>query len=81
MIWILWSMPSFKGEAGSLQFAACQQWVSLYVGSDVIELFRKDLENFKCKKDALYLPYGETLERERIGKIIQWCLTTRGKLG
>ncbi len=74
---IKWSMPSFKGKAGSLQFSACKKWVSLYVGADVIELFREELEQYDHKKDALYLPYHKELERGLIGKVISWCLNGR----
>ena len=71
---IKWSMPSFQSRTGSLQFSACKQWISLYVGADVIERFRDDLEGLRHKIDALYLPYEQPVPWETIRQMIKEAL-------
>ncbi len=71
---IKWSMPCFQSDTGSIQFAACKKWISLYIGADVIEKFHDNLEGLSYKKDALYLPYDKSLPVELIKNIIRWRL-------
>lgn len=72
---IKWHMPSFSGKAGSIQFAACQKWISLYLGADVMEPFRGHLGQLRCQKDALYLPYDQPVPWEPIGQMIKQILS------
>lgn len=72
---IKWSMPSFENRGSSLQFAACKDWISLYVGADLIAQFQDRLEGLRYKKDALYLPYEGPLPWEALGELLLLCLT------
>ena len=61
---IVLSMPTY-----SLSFAACKEHVSLYIGSEILRIYEKELEGFQIKKDALYLPYNREIPASTIKAI------------
>ena len=66
---ILWSMPTYSLSGCSLSFAACKEYVSLYIGSEILRIYEKELEGFQIKKDALYLPYNREIPASTIKAI------------
>ena len=66
---ILWSMPTYSLSGCSLSFAACKEHVSLYIGSEILRIYEKELEGFQIKKDALYLPYNREIPASTIKAI------------
>lgn len=66
---ILWSMPTYSLSGCSLSFAACKEHVSLYIGSEILRIYEKELEGFRIKKDALYLPYNREIPASTIKAI------------
>jgi len=74
---IAWSMPMYqKGEA-SISFAACKKHVSLYIETDVLEIFQPQLREFTIKKNALYLPYDKELPLKILGDIVKESFTVK----
>ena len=61
---IVLSMPTY-----SLSFAACKEHVSLYIGSEILRIYEKELEGFQIKKDALYLSYNREIPASTIKAI------------
>ena len=66
---ILWSMPTYSLSGCSLSFAACKEHVSLYIGSEILRIYEKELEGFQIKIDALYLPYNREIPASTIKAI------------
>lgn len=55
----------------SLCFAACKKHISLYIDANIIDKFRKDLNDFAIKKNAIYLPYNKSLPSKILEDIIK----------
>lgn len=72
---ISWSMPVYEKGGKSVSFSACKEHISLYVGLETIEKFAPELYELGTKKNAIYLPYNETLPEKLIEDIIKWCFT------
>lgn len=70
---IAWSMPTYGEKEIVVQFSACKNHASLYVGEKAIEHFSADLHGYECKKSAVYLPYSQPLSEALIAKIVKWC--------
>ncbi len=70
---IAWSMPTYGEKKMIVQFSACKNHVSLYIGEKAIEHFSTDLRGFECKKSAVYLPYSQPLPEALIAKMVKWC--------
>ncbi|HJB00935.1 MAG TPA: DUF1801 domain-containing protein, partial [Candidatus Mediterraneibacter merdavium] len=51
---IAWSMPTYGEKEIVVQFSACKDHASLYVGEKAIEHFGADLRGYECKKSAVY---------------------------
>ena len=66
---IVWSMPTYSLSVRSLSFAACKEHVSLYIGSEILRIYEKELEGFQIKKDALYLSYNREIPASTIKAI------------
>ena len=66
---ILWSMPTYSLSGCSLSFAAFKEHVSLYIGSEILRIYEKELEGFQIKKDALYLSYNREIPASTIKAI------------
>ena len=66
---ILWSMPTYSLSGCSLSVAACKEHVSLYIGSEILRIYEKELEGFQIKKDALYLSYNREIPASTIKAI------------
>ncbi|SCI65511.1 Uncharacterized conserved protein [uncultured Clostridium sp.] len=71
---IKWHMPSFRLGGRALQFAACKNHVSLYIGAQLAHDLKPRLDGFACKKDALYIPYNLPLPAEAIREIARMQL-------
>lgn len=69
---IAWSMPTY-GVPTIVQFAACKNHVSLYVGKEAIAQFASELVGLACKKAAIYLKYKQPLPEKLITGIVRWC--------
>ena len=65
----MWSMPTYSLSGCSLSFAACKEYVSLYIGSEILRIYEKELDGFKIKKDALYLSYNRDIPSSTIKAI------------
>ncbi len=74
---IAWSMPMFEKNRHSISFAACKNYVSLYVGMEVLDAFKEQFSEFVIKKNAVYLPYEKALPVELIEKIAMQCFETQ----
>lgn len=72
---ILWSMPTYEKNGNSISFAVCRKHISLYVGIEIIEKFKTELDGFTTKKSAIYFPYDKGLPSELIGEIVKGCLS------
>lgn len=70
---IAWSMPTYGEKEIVVQFAACKNHVSLYVGEKAIEHFGTELCGYECKKSAVYLRYDQPLPEVLIAKMVKWC--------
>ena len=70
---IAWSMPTYGEKEIVVQFSACKNHVSLYVGEKAIEHFAADLRGYECKKSAVYFQYGEPLPESLVANIVKWC--------
>lgn len=71
---IAWSMPVYKKDKFSISFAACNKHISLYVDTNVLEIFKSQLNAFTIRKNAVYLPYEKELPIKIIEKIIKQSL-------
>lgn len=71
---IAWSMPVYKKDKFSISFAACNKHISLYVDTNVLEIFKSQLSAFTIRKNAVYLPYEKELPIKIIEKIIKQSL-------
>lgn len=72
---ILWSMPYYEKDGESISFSACKTHISFYVGTEVIEEFASELNEFVTKKNAIYFPYNKALPTKLITSIAKWCLS------
>lgn len=70
---VAWGMPTYGEKEIIVQFSACKNHTSLYIGEEAIEYFSEDLRGYKCKKSAVYLPYGQPLPEVLITKMVKWC--------
>ena len=70
---IKWSMPTYSETEIIVQFAACKNHISLYVGEKAIEHFGLELKEYECKKSAIYLKHNEPLPQGIVAKIVKWC--------
>ena len=68
-------MPFYEKAGKTISFTACENHISLYVGTEAIEKFASELNGFRTKKNAIYLPYSKILPSNLIEKIVIWCLT------
>ena len=70
---IAWSMPTYGEKEIVVQYSACKNHASLYVGEKAIEHFSADLRGYEFKKSAVYLQYSQPLPEALIAKIVKWC--------
>lgn len=70
---IAWSMPTYGEKEIVVQFSACKNHASLYVGEKAIEHFSTDLRGYECKKSAVYLQYNRPIPEALIAKMVKWC--------
>lgn len=56
-----------------VQFSACKNHASPYVGEKAIEHFSLELYGYECKKSAVYFPYSQPLPETLIAKVVKWC--------
>ena len=75
--YILWSMPYYEKEGKTLSFYACKNHVSFYVGEEIIEKFKEDLNGFVTKKNSVYFPYNKELPVESIERITNWYFSNK----
>lgn len=68
-------MPYYEKEGRSISFSACKKHISFYVGTEVIEKFALELNEFVTKKNAIYFPYDRALPTKLIEDIAKWCLS------
>lgn len=66
-------MPTYGEKKMIVQFSACKNHVSLYIGEKAIGHFSTDLRGFECKKSAVYLSYSQPLPEALIAKMVKWC--------
>ena len=64
----------YKKDKFSISFAACNKHISLYVDTNVLEIFKSQLSAFTIRKNAVYLPYEKELPIKIIEKIIKQSL-------
>ena len=72
---ILWSMPYYEKDGKSISFSACKKHISFYAGTEAIEAFASELNEFVIKKNAIYFPYDKALPTQLISDIAKWCLS------
>ena len=70
---IAWRMPTYWKGQNILQFAAYQNFVSLYAGKEALETFRDQLTAFEVAGGTLRLPYDRPLPDRLIRGITRWC--------
>ncbi|MGI6014006.1 MAG: iron chaperone [Oscillospiraceae bacterium] len=70
---IAWNMPTYWKQKNIIQFAACKNHISLYVGTEAIEAFHKRLEEYKTNKSAIHFLYSQPLPSDLIADIAKWC--------
>ena len=58
---IAWSMPVFETDKSRISMSACKKHVSLYLDSELIELFSQQQDKFNINKNTVYLPYDREL--------------------
>ena len=76
---IKWSMPTYIEEEIIVQFAACKNHVSFYVGSEAAEQFKMRLSGYTCNKNAIYFDYAKPLPAELVREIVLWCSADAGR--
>ncbi len=74
---ISWSMPTYKKDGFSICFAACKKHISLYVSSDVLEIFKPQLTEITINKNAIYLPYDKELPVKIIENIVKQSFSVK----
>ena len=74
---IAWSMPMYQKDKRSISFAACKKHVSLYVETDILEIFRPQLSGYTIQKNAVYLPYDKVLPLDVIEGIVKETFATK----
>lgn len=72
--YILWSMPAYEKDGKTISFSACKDYISLYVGIEVIANFSSELSEFTTKKNAVYFPYSRALPTQLIESLAKSCL-------
>ena len=69
---ISWQMPTFWQKENLVQFAAHQEHIGFYPGSEAVETFSERLSEYKSSKGAIQLPLNKPLDYELIADITRW---------
>ncbi len=77
---ISWGMPTFYLKGNLIHFAAHKKHFGLYPGAEPIEVFSKDLENYKTSKGAVQFPLDKPLPLKLITKIVKFNIERNQKL-
>lgn len=72
---ISWSMPTYWKGHNILHFAAFKNHIGFYPGSEAVEAFSADLENYQTDKGTIRIPYGK-INADLISRIAKWCMET-----
>ena len=70
---IAWGMPSYKGHAYIIHFAAYKAHLGLYPGPEAIEQFKDRLKDCHTSKGAIQFPYTQVLPEDLIADIVRFC--------
>jgi uncharacterized protein YdhG (YjbR/CyaY superfamily) len=68
---ISYGMPAFKYKGMLVWFAAFSNHCSLFPGSTIIELFKKDLKSFSTTKGTIHFPMDKPVPATLIKRIVK----------
>ena len=69
---ISYQMPTFRYHGNLVHFAMFKNHWGLYPGSEIIEIFKEDLINYKTTKGAIQFPIDVNIPKDIIEKIITY---------
>lgn len=69
---ISYQIPTFKLNGNLVHFAAFKNHIGFYPGSKAIEIFSKDLKEYKTSKGAIQFPTDRPLPLRLIAKIVEF---------
>lgn len=69
---ISYSMPAFAQKGILVYFAAHSNHIGFYPTSSVIEVFRKELSDYKHSKGTIQFPLDKPLPKSLITKIVKF---------
>ena len=68
---INYQIPTFKLNGNLVHFAAFKNHIGFYPGSKAIEIFSKDLKEYKTSKGAIQFPIDRRIPTSLIRKIVE----------
>ena len=69
---ISYRMPAFKYHGMLAYFAAFKNHYSLFVSPNVLEVFKKDLQQYELSKATIKFPIGKIFPIQLVKKIIKY---------
>ena len=69
---INYQIPTFKLNGNLVHFAAFKNHIGFYPGSKAIEIYSKDLKEYKTSKGAIQFPIDKPLPLKLITKIVNY---------
>lgn len=67
-----WQMPTFYLKGNIIHFAANKKHIGIYPGAGAIEHFSDRLEEYKCSKGAIQIPYSKALDEKLITDLVKF---------
>ena len=68
---IAWSMPRYEKDGHAISFAACKKHISLYIDTEILDIFKEQFHGFTIQKNAVYLPLDKALPIDVIENVIK----------
>ena len=69
---ISYNMPAFKLDGILVWYAGYNEHIGLYPKPNVIEVFKKELTNYKLSKGTIQLPLDKPLPADLITRIVKY---------
>lgn len=67
-----WQMPTFYLDGNLVHFAAHKNHIGFYPGASGIEVFQKEISEYKSSKGAVQFPLNQPMPYELISKITKY---------
>lgn len=69
---IAYGIPTFKLNGNLVHFGGYKNHIGFYPGSEAIEEFKNELENYECSKGTIKFPLNKPIPYDLVTKITKY---------